>query len=152
MPTVVDSLRATVPALIALVTGSTPAAMARRPKPGEWSGAVIVSHLADAELVFAVRIRSALTRPGVALPAFDEKAWADRFSPYEDDPHRSLARLRAVREATIAILESLTDDEWKRCGDHEELGEISVAALADRLAAHDAAHLDQLRAALAATP
>jgi len=109
----------------------------------------VVSHLADAELVYAIRIRTALAQPGGALPGFDENAWADRFGPHDDDPHVSMARFRAVRENTVTILDSLTDEEWQRVGIHDELGELTVAALVQRLVDHDAAHLDQLRAALA---
>jgi len=149
VPTVVDSLRSTGPALVALVTGSTAEALARRPAAGEWSAVTIIGHLADAELVYGVRLRTAVTQPGGMLPAFDEDEWATRFGPLEDDPHRSLARFRALRDATVAIVESLTDDEWDRVGLHEELGELSVRQLVDRLVAHDGNHLDQLRTALA---
>jgi hypothetical protein len=152
MSSVTDSLRATAPALVALVTGSPPASFGRRPAPDEWSAATVVSHLADAELVYAVRIRTALAQPGGPLPAFDENAWAERFGPHDDDPNRALARFRAVRDSTVTILDSLTDEEWQRAGIHDELGELTVAALAQRLIDHDAAHLDQLRAALGAAP
>jgi hypothetical protein len=151
VPTVVDSLRATIPALVALVTGSTGAALGRRPGADAWSAATVVSHLADAELVYGVRIRLALTQPGALLVAFDEKEWAGRFGPYDDDPHRALARFRVVRESTLAVLDSVTDEEWQRVGLHEEIGEITVAALADRMAAHDADHLNQIRSALGAS-
>jgi hypothetical protein len=134
-----------------LVTGSTPGALSRKPAADEWSAATIISHMADAELVYAVRIRTALTQPGGLLPRYDEKAWADRFGPFDEDPHRALARFRGVRENTLVILDSVTDDEWARKGFHEEVGEITVAGLVDRMAAHDAAHLDQIRVALGAS-
>lgn len=111
---------------------------------------MVMNHLADAELVYGVRIRTALTQPGQLLPAFNENEWVARFGPYDEDPHRALARFRAVRESTLAILDSVTDEEWQRCGLHEDAGELSVADLAARLAAHDTAHLDQIREALGA--
>jgi hypothetical protein len=146
---VVDSLRATVPALVAFVTGSPVSAFRRRPDADEWSAAMVLTHMADAEMVYGVRFRVALAEPGGLLPGFDESAWAARFSPFDDDPSRSLARFRALRENTIAIIESVSGDEWDRVGLHEEFGELSVRRLAERLMAHDAGHLDQIRAALA---
>jgi uncharacterized damage-inducible protein DinB len=146
---VVDSLRETVPALVALVTGSPAGAFTKRPAAGEWSAATVLSHLADAELVYAVRLRTALTNPGADLQAFDEAAWAERFGPVDADPARSLARFRALRGNTVALVESLTDEEWTRVGLHEDFGELSVRQLVDRLATHDANHLSQIRAALA---
>lgn len=111
---------------------------------------MVMNHLADAELVYGVRIRTAIAQPGALLPAYDEKEWVTRFSPYDEDPHRALTRFRAVRDSTLAILDSVTDEEWQRCGLHEEAGELSVADLAARMAAHDTAHLDQIREALGA--
>jgi hypothetical protein len=145
---VVDSLRATVPALLSLVRGSQPTAFGRKPKDGGWSAATLIGHLADAELVYGVRIRTALAEPGGTLPAFDEETWADRFGPLDEDPSVSMARFRVLRESNVAIIESLTEDEWQRAGLHEEFGELSVKELVDRLIRHDAAHLDQIRTAL----
>jgi hypothetical protein len=146
---VVDRLRATVPALVALVTGSPAAVLDQRPAPDEWNAATVVAHLADAELVYGVRLRMVLTQPGAMLPAYNERDWAARFGPLDQDVHRSLARFRALRESTMAILESLADNEWARVGVHEERGSLSVADIADLMAAHDSAHLDQIRTALA---
>jgi hypothetical protein len=146
---VVDSLRATVPALVSLVTGSSRAGFDRRPAPGEWSATIVMSHLADAELVYGMRLRTAIANPGGFLPAYDENDWAARFAPLDDDPSVALARFRVLRESTVAIVESLTDEEWERAGLHEEAGELSVRQLVDRIVSHDAAHLDQIRAALA---
>jgi hypothetical protein len=131
-----------------MLTGSPTSAFRRTPAAGEWNGATIVGHLADAELVYGVRLRTAITQPGGLMPAFDEELWAARFGPADDDPNVALARFRALREATIAIVESLSDEEWNRVGLHEEFGELSVRQLVDRLIAHDANHLNQLRTAL----
>lgn len=107
-----------------------------------------MGHLADAEMVYGVRIRTALAEPGSTLPAFDEETWADRFGPLDDDPQRAFGRFRVLRESNVAIVESLTEGEWQRVGLHEEFGELSVRELVDRLLRHDAAHLDQIRTAL----
>jgi DinB family protein len=144
-----ESLRATVPALVALVTGSPVDAFHRRPAPGEWTAATVVGHLADAELVHGVRLRIVLTAAEPVLTAYDEGAWATRFGPLDDDPTAVLARFRVLRDSNIAILETLTDQEWHKTGHHEERGQETVAAIVDRMVAHDSDHLDQIRAALA---
>ena len=154
MATAVDGLRAAVPALVALVTGSPPAAFHHRPATDAgveqaWTAATVVSHLADAELVYAVRLRLLLSADEPELTPYDEDAWAARFGPLDDDPAVALARFRALRENTLAILESLTDQEWRRGGHHVERGHETVEAVVARMVAHDATHLDQIRAALA---
>jgi hypothetical protein len=149
VPSVVDSLRATVSALVSFVTGSPAAAFRSRPAPDEWSAAMVVSHLADTEMIYGIRLRVAIAEPGGMLPGFDEKTWAARFCAMDDDPARALARFRPMRENTIAIVESIADAEWDRVGLHDEFGELSVRQLVDRIVAHDANHLNQIRAALA---
>ena len=47
------------------------------PDPTRWSVAQIVAHLADAELVFAYRLRSILASPGTAIAAYDQNHWSD---------------------------------------------------------------------------
>jgi len=131
-----------------MLTGSPAAAFQRHRPDDGWNAATIVSHLADSELIYGVRLRTAIAEPGGALPAFDEQAWADRFGPIDADPHTAVARFRAVRDANVAIVESISDDEWTRVGLHDELGELTVAQLVDRMVAHDKNHLDQLREAL----
>ena len=145
----VDRLKATARDLVSLISGADAARLRRAPARGEWSPATVVAHLADAELVYAFRLRAIVAEDKPLLAAFDENAWAERFAPLEPDPRLSLARWRAVREATIRLLESLVPAEWDRTGMHQERGIMSAAHVARLLVDHDANHLDQIRAALA---
>lgn len=134
---------------MSLVTGADTARLRRAPKPLEWSAATVVAHLADAELVFAVRLRMIVAEGEPLLPAYDEGAWADRFADLDDDPKDALARWRTIRESTVRLLDSLVDAEWARTGMHEERGAMSVGDVARSMADHDRNHLDQIRTALA---
>ncbi|MDP9387845.1 MAG: DinB family protein, partial [Actinomycetota bacterium] len=122
--------------------------LGRAPAAGGWSAATVVAHLADAELVYSVRVRLVLTAERPWLVAFAEEPWAERFAPLEPDVRESLQRWRLLRDGNVRLFESLTDEEWAREGVHEERGTLSVAAIADLLAAHDREHLDQIRRAL----
>ena len=126
-----------------------PAALSAVPAPGEWSAATVVCHLADTELVFGVRARMILTADRPWLAAFAEEPWAARFAPLEPDARESLQRWRVLRDANLRVFASLDEDDWRREGVHEERGTITVATLAEILAAHDRTHLDQIRRALA---
>ena len=143
-----DRLRSTALDLVSLVGGADPAALRRPPAQGEWSAATVVSHLADAELVYSVRARMILTANRPWLMSFSQEAWAERLSPLEADVRESLQRWRVLRDANVRLFASLTDGEWAREGVHDEAGTLTMAALAGRLAAHDRAHLDQIRLAL----
>ena len=141
-------LKSTPRELVALL-GTATAAELRRTRGDEWSPATVVSHLADAELVYSVRIRMVLTGDRPYIAPYDEQAWVDRFSELEGDAKDTLARWRALREANLRLLASLDDAEWSLTGMHAELGEQSVAQIADRMAKHDADHVNQIRAGLA---
>ncbi|MGH9154050.1 MAG: DinB family protein [Acidimicrobiales bacterium] len=142
-------LKATALDLVSLVSGADPVPLRRSPAPGEWSAAVVVAHLADAELVYGVRARMILTVDRPFLPAFPQEAWAARFAGLDADVRDALHRWRALRDANLRLFASAADEEWEREGVHQERGPITLAALAGAMASHDRAHLDQIRAALA---
>lgn len=142
-------LRSTVRDLLALTSGAAPKAMARRPAPGDWSAGMVVSHLADAELVYGFRLRLILTADEPTIVAYDESTWADRFSGVEEDRRDTLTRWRSLREANLRLLEDLAAPEWERAGLHAERGRETVAAMVEIMANHDRDHLDQIRTCLA---
>jgi hypothetical protein len=148
----VELLKGTARDLVSLVSGADGPSLRREPGFREWSAATTLAHLADAELVYAVRLRMVVADDKPLLTAFDENAWAERFGALDPDPRESVQRWRTVRESNVRLLESLAPAEWDRTGMHQERGVMSVAAIAKLLTEHDKGHLDQIRAALAAKP
>jgi hypothetical protein len=143
-------LAAAPAALAALVADVPPALSARRPAPGKWSVQEIVAHLADDELVGAYRIRLILSAPGTAIQAFDQDVWAATGRYASIDVGTSLRLYRVLREANLALLNSLSAAEWERPGVHAERGEESVRDIATYYAGHDLNHFAQIDAILAA--
>lgn len=148
-PAVLERLGNTARDLVALLGPARSERLRREPAAGEWSPAAVVSHLADAELVYSVRLRMAITSDRPFLTAFDEGAWVRRFAELEADPKQSLARWRMLREANLRLLESLAPEEWSLPALHAERGELTVAKMAGSLVDHDREHLAQIRAGLA---
>lgn len=147
--TYVDRLKGTARDLVSLISAADPAACRRRPGIGEWSASTTVAHLADAELVYAVRLRMIVAEERPLIAGYDENAWAERFGGLDPDPKESLQRWRTIRENTVRLLESLAPAEWERTGMHQERGVMSVLAVAKLMTEHDKGHLDQIRRALA---
>ena len=143
-------LAAAPAALAALVADVPPALAARRPAPGKWSVQEIVAHLADDELVGAYRIRLILSAPGTAIQAFDQDVWAATGRYASIDVGTSLRLYRVLREANLALLNSLSAAEWESSGVHAERGEESVRDIATYYAGHDLNHFAQIEAILAA--
>jgi hypothetical protein len=145
------------------VMGAMPAALRSRigdlpsstlyapPAPAKWSIAQIMAHLADSDLVFGYRVRAILAKSGTPIAAYDQDAWAAAFK-YEQIPaEQSLARITAVRESTLVLLQSLAADEWQRYGIHEERGRESVDDLTRLYAGHDLNHMQQIDRIINAT-
>lgn len=152
-----ERLRATARELVSLTSGVSGDRLYRVPSQGSgagdgqesWSPAMVLAHLADAEMVYGVRLRAVLADARPFLVAYDQEEWVRRFAHLDDDPKATLGRWRVLRDANLRVFESLADEEWWRTGVHAERGEMSLASIAVVLAGHDREHLDQIRAALA---
>jgi DinB superfamily len=132
-----------------LLKGVASSKLRKRPAPGKWSVAEILAHLADTELVSGYRIRMILGAPGAPIPAFDQDAWAAAMRYEKRDPRKSLARFSALRENNLALLKTLTPEQWERYGLHAERGKETVAHIARLMAGHDINHLAQIERILA---
>jgi hypothetical protein len=144
-------MQAAAPAKLArLLKGISPARARKRPAPGKWSIAEIVAHLADAELVGGYRIRAILGAPGCQIVGFDQDAWVTALHYDKRSLAKSLAQYRALREANLPLLNSLTPQQWKHYGVHNERGAETVETIVQMFAGHDLNHFQQIEEILAA--
>ncbi len=65
------------------------------------------------------------------------------------DPRKSFERFCALRENNLALLKSLTPEQWEHYGMHAERGKETVAHIARMMAGHDINHLSQIERILA---
>ena len=147
-----DPLRvqaSTVKTLAALLRRATPAKLRKRPAPDKWSVAEILAHLADTEIVTGWRLRSILSSPGTSIQPYDQDAWAAAGQYSKRDARKSLEQFRALREANLAFVKSLTPEQRKIFGMHAERGEESIERLTMLIAGHDINHLEQIDRILA---
>ena len=143
-------LQAAAPAKLAkLLKGVNPAKARKRPAPGKWSIAEIVAHIADTELVGGYRIRAILGQPGTQIIGFNQDAWVTALHYGKRDLRKSFEQYRSLREANIALLKSLTPEQWKHYGMHSERGEESVETIVLMFAGHDINHFGQIERILA---
>jgi len=112
----------------------------------EWTPRQIAHHLADSEMVSAIRLRRLVAEDRPTLMGYDEKEFARRLT--SDRPiEPSLEAMRWARETSAQILERLTDDDWRRTGTHEESGPYSVERWLQIYADHGHQHSGQIRRA-----
>jgi hypothetical protein len=132
-----------------LLKGIPAAKLRKRPAPDKWSVAEIMAHLADSEIVTSFRLRQILGTPGTAIPAYDQDAWAKACRYEKRDARNSLETFRVLREGNLALLKSLTADQWKHHGMHSERGAETVERLVMLIAGHDLNHTQQIERILA---
>jgi hypothetical protein len=118
-----------------------------RPQPGdEWTARQVIHHLADSESMAYVRLRRLIAEDEPIIHGYDEPEWARRLH-YERAIEASVAVVRAVRSASLQLLETLTPAEWARTGTHSESGPYSVGRWLETYADHTHDHADQIRRA-----
>ncbi|MGA2360771.1 MAG: DinB family protein [Terriglobales bacterium] len=142
---------ATTKKLARLIKGVPTAKLRKRPAPDKWSIAEILAHLADVEIVIGWRMRSILGAPGTPVQAYDQDAWVIAGHYQKRDPRKSIELHRAVREANLALLKSLSSDQWKHYGQHAERGQESIEHIVRMVAGHDINHIHQIERILTPT-
>lgn len=142
----VKALAAAPQRIAALLRGLTPRQIRKRPAPGKWSINEIVAHLADAEIVFAWRLRYILSASGNPVTAYDQNAWATNGQYEKADVKQSLEVFRVVRESNLRLYRALGPEQRERFGIHAERGQESIAHIIRMFTGHDRNHLLQIEA------
>jgi hypothetical protein len=142
---------ATTNKLARLIKGVPTAKLRKRPAPEKWSVAEVMAHLADVEIVIGWRMRSILGAPGTPVQAYDQNAWVIAGHYDKRDPRKSIELHRIVREANLALLKSLSPDQWKHYGQHAERGQESIEHIVRMVAGHDVNHIRQIERILTPT-
>jgi DinB superfamily len=132
-----------------LIKGVSTAKLRKRPEPNKWSVAEIIAHLADVEIVVGWRMRLILGAPGTPVHAFDQDSWVTALHYDKRDPKKDLAQHRVLREANLAMLKTLTPEQWKQFGMHTERGQESIEHIVRMIAGHDLNHIQQIERILA---
>jgi hypothetical protein len=132
----------------AAVAGLDDATLRRKPSPDEWCVKEIVAHLLETELLFTRRVSAIFAHDGPGLPTITTPVppWKlHEGKGYVELPSEDIvARLRATRTATLALVGTLSPAQWARRGSNIE-GTTTVLDLGTWLANHDLGHLVQVR-------
>jgi hypothetical protein len=143
-------LAATPKQLERLIKGVPASTLRQRPAADKWSPSEIVAHLGDAEIVIGFRLRLILGAPGTPIAAYDQDSWVTSGHYEKRDPRQSVEQFSVVRAANLALLESLTREQWKQYGMHSERGQETIEHMVRMTAGHDINHLQQIERILSA--
>ena len=117
-----------------------------RSASGEWTPRQTAHHLADSEMMSAIRIRRLLTEDEPVIHGYDEAAFARELT--SDRPiEPSLEAMRWARETSAQLLERMNEDQWHIVGTHTESGPYSAEDWLKIYAAHAHDHAEQIKRA-----
>ena len=119
-------------------------------RPGSWSIRFILHHLADSETVFFDRIRRTLSEPRQVLWVYDQDAWAEGLEYSRRPLALSQPVYGSVRNAIIYYAGLRYESHGHLEFVHSVTGVRTLRDEFDKVAAHNAHHLTQIRAALSA--
>ena len=106
---------------------------------GKWSIKEVMGHITDAERIFAYRLLRIARGDQTPLPGFEQDGYITHGSFDDRKLSDLLDEFSAVRESTICLIRSLSQDAWLRRGTASQK-EVSVFALAFIIAGHERHH------------
>jgi hypothetical protein len=119
--------------------------------PGKWSVRFILHHLADSETVMYDRVRRILSEPRQVLWVFDQDAWATGLDYAQIPLDISRQVFESVRRAIIHHAGRHYETKGHLEFVHSVTGVRTLKDELEKVAWHNAKHLDQIRAALSST-
>lgn len=106
---------------------------------GKWTIKDIIQHLIDSERIFAYRALRFARNDKTALPGFDENMYADTVQANKRSIQNLLTELAVVRQATLALFKSFSNEELLQMGTASN-NLISVRALGFMIIGHQNHH------------
>ena len=133
-----------------ILAGLTDEELKQRPQPPQedkWSIQEIAMHIADAEIMGAARLRQALAEPGASFALYDQDAWTSELG-YRNRDRKALENavrlFSALRTGSTLLLETATEQDWAKWGNHADWGPVTVRQLLELYADHSERHIEQI--------
>lgn len=110
--------------------------------PGKWKARQVLTHLAQIEMMFAVRLRFALAQDGYVVQPFEQDDWmANEFS---QPALAALDSYLALRRMNLALCRSLSPAQRAKTFTHPDFGVLDVDWLMAWAAGHERNHAPQI--------
>lgn len=119
-------------------------------EPGKWCVRQIVCHLADSEVVGAMRFRQLIAEDNPVIQWYDEGAWATRLDYARRKPSHAIETFRRTRSENFDLLTGVPEEDFNRPGTHSKLGPVTLLSVLKMYAEHAENHVVQLRGVRAA--
>lgn len=118
---------------------------------GDWNVVYMLCHLRDLEKAYTERIHMMLEQENPTFPSNNNQAMVIENRYAEADLRTVLGEFEVLRREFIALIKSLSDEQWERRGQHPYFGETTILTQAVNNAIHDLDHIEQIARALGKT-
>ena len=137
---------ARLPADLKAALAALPAGGLDKPyREGGWTARQVVHHLADSHMNSQLRFRFALTEDKPTIKPYEEGAWAKLVDAETGPVETSLAILEGMHARWTALLQSLTEEQWKRELVHPATGDWDLELMAGLYAWHGRHHVAHIK-------
>ncbi len=119
-------------------------------EPGKWSVRQIICHLADSEIVGAMRFRQIIAEDKPRIQGYDQNLWAANLDYSHRKPSHVIEAFRLMRGENYELLKDLPEAVFARIGIHSERGDTTLLDWLKIYTAHAEKHTVQIRTVRAA--
>lgn len=142
----IDAIAAAPAQLRAVVEGLDEDQLDTPYRPDGWTVREVVHHVPDSHINAYVRVKLALSEDTPTIKPYDEAAWATMADTQTIPIDVSLRLLDAVTRRWVAILRSLSGEQFAREYVHPETGRHTLDYLVALYAWHGSHHIAQVAA------
>ncbi len=112
--------------------------------PDKWTIKEVLQHLIDTERIFAYRMFRIARNDKTPLAPYDQNIYMEPSNANQKDPKTLIREFRAVRESSIALVDSLSDDALCTVGVSSDVP-MSSRAAAFTIIGHEIWHMDSIK-------
>lgn len=145
---IIQELLSTLHETVALFDQREPV-LSRAYAPGKWNLRQILIHLSDAETVLLDRLRRCASDTKPLLVAFDQDLWESNLNYAQRDLALARQQFEIARRNVLELARTLPESVDAKVGTHTEAGPLTFATILQKIARHNAGHLEQARAIVA---
>lgn len=128
-------------ALRTSLAGLPPAALDALPIPGTWSIRQVVCHIADAEILYADRIKRVLAEDKPQLIKADPDGFIASGAIGARNIEDELQLIESIRIHIDKILKAASPAQFERTGIHSSDGPLSLRTIVERITDHIPHHI-----------
>jgi hypothetical protein len=131
--------------LKAAVAGMTEEQLHARPVPGKWTTHEVVCHLADAEILYADRMKRVISENNPTFFAMDPDVHLAYLAVPQRNVDEEIKLVELVRRQMLNILKTLRREAYLREGVHSEDGPMTLETLLSRVTGHIPNHVKHIK-------